>query len=89
MQPQQPTSSKSIQVISTALLHNIDDPSIAVAALALQTNLSLDIEPCFPVRMFLFLAYFFLLCNNLLLLWVIFNIFCNNFIDVLQMHAYA
>ena len=57
MQPQQPTSSSNIQVILTALLHNIDDPSIAVAALALQTNLSSDIEPYFPVGSFLFLGF--------------------------------
>ena len=57
MQPQQPTSSSSIQVISTTLLHNIDDHQSLWPHLLFKQTFSSDIEPCFPVRRFLFLAF--------------------------------
>ena len=58
MQPQQPTSSSSIYVISTALLHNIDEPSIAVPALALQTNIFVGHRALFPATHVLIFSFY-------------------------------
>ena len=61
-QLQQPTSSSNIQVILTELLHNIDDPSIAVAALALQTNIFVGHRALFSGTQFLIFSLLLFHC---------------------------